>query len=85
MRSYRQAALRAALLPNLQTLAIAGLGNLPLFMSGQLVAGADPLAAVIYELLLMLMLLSAGAIVVAILCEGIERLSFTSLAQLREI
>jgi putative ABC transport system permease protein len=82
---HRRGALRAALLPNVQTVAIAGLGNLPLFMSGQLVAGADPLGAVIYELLLVLMLLGAGAIVASVLCAGIERLSFTPLAQLKEI
>lgn len=84
IKPYRQAAVRGALLPTLQTVAIAGLGNLPLFLSGQLVAGADPLVAVLYELLLMLMLLSSGAIVVFVLCEGLERLSFTPQAQLKE-
>ncbi len=84
IKAYRQSAIRGALLPTLQTVAIAGLGNLPLFLSGQLIAGGDPLVAVIYELVLILMLLSSGAIAVAVLCAGIERLSFTSLGQLKE-
>ncbi len=85
VQTYRQAALRTALLPNLNTLAIAGLGNIPLFMNGQLIAGANPLVAVLYELLLGLVLLSGGAIAASLICWGIERLSFTAQAQLKEI
>lgn len=84
VRGYRQAALRAAMVPSLQTMAIAGLGNLPLFLGGQLIAGADPLNAVLYELLLVLLLISSGSGVVLLLCGLMERSSFTPREQLKD-
>lgn len=81
---YRRAALRAAVLPNLGTVAIAGLGSLPLFMGGLLASGIDPLEAVIFELLLTLMLLATSVISAAVMATHIEQLSFNRAAQLNE-
>jgi len=81
---YRRGALRAGSLPTLGTVAIVGLGSLPLFMSGLLASGVDPLEAVVLELLLILMLLCSSAIVAAVIVAGVERLSFNDAAQLRE-
>ena len=84
VRSSRQAALRAAMVPNLQQMAIAGLGNLPLFLSGQLIAGADPLNAILYELLLVLLLICSGSLSILLLCELVEHSSFTPQQQLKD-
>ena len=84
VESHRRAALKSVMVPSLQTMAIAGLGNLPLFLSGQLLAGADPLNAVLYELLLILLLLSSGSGLMLLLCHWIERASFTAQEQLRD-
>lgn len=82
---YRRGALRAGILPNLGTVAIAGLGSLPLFMGGLLASGIDPLEAVILELLLVLMLITTSVSVSIIITLGVERLSFNPLAQLKQM
>ncbi len=82
---YRRASLRAGILPNLGTVAIAGLGSLPLFMGGILASGIDPLEAVVWELLLILMLLCTSVISAVVMATGIEKLSFNTAAQLKEL
>lgn len=81
---YRREALRAGVLPNLGTVAIAGLGSLPLFLGGLLASGIDPLEAVVLELLLVLMLICTSVITAVILTTGVEKLSFNAAAQLQE-
>ncbi len=81
--SYRRGALRAGILPNLGTVAIAGLGSLPLFMGGLLASGIDPLEAVVLELLLILMLICTSVISAIVMTTGVEKLSFNQAAQLK--
>ncbi len=80
---YRRGALRAGILPNLGTVAIAGLGSLPLFMGGLLASGIEPLEAVILELLLILMLICTSVISATIMATGVEKLSFNRAMQLK--
>ncbi|MGI0493410.1 ABC transporter permease [Alkalinema pantanalense CENA528] len=80
---YRQAAIRAGLLPTLNAMTIAGLGILPSFMGGSLLAGFDPLQAGAYQLLLLFMTLLATLITLILLLTGITQQFFTPAAQLR--
>ena len=56
----RREALRAGLIPLLNALAAAGVVSLPGMMTGQILAGAPPLEAVRYQILIMF-LITAGA------------------------
>lgn len=80
----RRAALRAGILPTVGTGAIAGLGSLPLFFSGLVVGGIDPLEAVILELLLLLLLLFSSVITSLVVVLGLQRLSFNGADQLED-
>lgn len=84
VQEWRRASIRAALSPTQQTLAIAGLGSIPLFLGGQVFAGVDPLQAVLYELLLSLVLLSSGLLVARGLIWGIEKRAFNPLGQMKD-
>jgi putative ABC transport system permease protein len=81
---YRQAALRAALLPQISGLGVVGLGVLPSVMAGELLGGVDPLKAAAVQLLLLLMSLLATLITALVLCAGIQRQCFSEAAQLQQ-
>ncbi|MCP5559613.1 MAG: ABC transporter permease [Verrucomicrobiaceae bacterium] len=72
----RATALRASLIPLLNTFFAVGLVQLPGMMTGQILAGADPLMAVRYQILVMLMLLSSGGLAAAIFVEWFGRTQF---------
>jgi putative ABC transport system permease protein len=78
----RRSSLRSALLPLMNNMAVAGLAGLSGFMAGLVFAGRDPLDAVIYELLLLLVIFG-GALGTAVLVTiGIERRCFNRSGQL---
>ena len=58
--------LNAALIPQLNSLFAVGLVSLPGMMTGQILAGADPLVAVRYQIMVMCMLLGSAGIAGAI-------------------
>ncbi|WP_322629810.1 ABC transporter permease [Halothiobacillus sp.] len=58
-RELRADALRAGLIPTLNMLAAAGLISLPGMMTGQILAGAPPMEAVRYQILIMLLITAA--------------------------
>jgi putative ABC transport system permease protein len=78
----RRSALRSALLPLVNSTAIAGLAGLSGFMAGLVFAGRDPLEAVIYELLLLLVILGGAVGTAVIVTIGLERRCFNRLGQL---
>jgi putative ABC transport system permease protein len=59
MADLRTEALRAGLIPTLNMLAAAGLISLPGMMTGQILAGAPPMEAVRYQILIMLLITAA--------------------------
>jgi putative ABC transport system permease protein len=79
----RQAAIKSALIPIVSQLTIMGLGILPTFMAGELVAGFDPLKAGAYQLLLSFIITLASLITVLAMCWGIKRQFFNAAAQLQ--
>lgn len=55
-------ALRAGLIPTINSMAAAGIVFIPGMMSGQILAGADPVAATGYQIVVMLMVAAATAL-----------------------
>lgn len=68
----RSLALRASLIPILNSFFAVGLVQLPGMMTGQIFAGTDPLIAVRYQILVMLMLLSSGGLSSAMFIQFLQ-------------
>ncbi|CAM3945184.1 ABC transporter permease [Alicyclobacillus pomorum] len=62
IRQVLKDAVKASLIPTVDTMKTTGLVQLPGMMTGQIIAGADPIQAVRYQLLILFALLAAGAI-----------------------
>lgn len=74
-RPYREArgeALQAALLPLTNTFHAVGLVSLPGMMTGQILAGVDPLLAVRYQIVVMAMVFAAAGISAAVYLKTIK-------------
>lgn len=54
--------IKASMIPTIESQKTMGLVQLPGMMSGQIIAGADPLQAVMFQLLVLFLLLTAAAI-----------------------
>jgi putative ABC transport system permease protein len=82
-RPHVRAALRAGMTPTINALMVVGLVSLPGMMTGQILAGADPLTAVRYQIVVMLMI--AGAVTIgSLLMVGLSfRRLFTAEDALR--
>jgi putative ABC transport system permease protein len=59
---FIRAAVKAGMIPSINALMTVGLVSLPGMMTGQILAGADPLVAIKYQIVVMLMLVAAAAI-----------------------
>jgi len=55
-------ALRASMIPTLNSFAVAGIVQLPGMMTGQILSGVDPLVAVEYQILIFFLLMTATAV-----------------------
>jgi putative ABC transport system permease protein len=75
-------ALRAALLPAVNGLMVVGLVTLPGMMTGQILAGASPLLAVRYQIMVAFMLAAAVAITSVLVVLLHRRTFFTAAEQL---
>lgn len=65
IQSYENArsiALKASLIPQINSFLAVGLVSLPGMMTGQILAGADPIIAVRYQMVVMLMILGSSSI-----------------------
>ena len=70
MREPMRQALRTGMMPILNSMAVAGLVSLPGMMTGQILAGADPVGAAKYQIMIMFVLSGATALAVAIAALG---------------
>ena len=82
--AYRQAAIKAGLIPTVNAMMVVGLVTLPGVITGQLLGGASPLVAAVYQILIMFMLALATLIASLIVSYGITRQFFNSAMQLVE-
>ncbi|MGL5062591.1 MAG: ABC transporter permease [Microcoleus sp.] len=79
---YRKDAIKAGLIPTLNTMTVAGIVTLPGTMTGMLLSGVSPLDAVSYQILIAFLLELATLIATILLTEGLCRKFFNRDAQL---
>jgi putative ABC transport system permease protein len=80
--SYRQEAIKAGLIPTINAMLVVGIVKLPGIITGQLLSGADPLDAALYQMLIMFMLAFSDLLAAILVTVGIRRLFFNDAAQL---
>lgn len=68
IQPYVQSAVRASLIPRLDTMRSLGIVWIPGLMTGMLLSGSDPLQAALYQFVIVAMILSSG--VLSALCCG---------------
>ncbi|MEP0917904.1 iron export ABC transporter permease subunit FetB [Leptolyngbya sp. DQ-M1] len=79
---YRKEAIRAGVLPVINTMSIVGLATLPELLSGQLLGGADPIQATAVQIVVLFMVAFATVLVTLLVVHGIGRQFFNTQAQL---
>ncbi|MEB3278513.1 MAG: iron export ABC transporter permease subunit FetB [Lyngbya sp.] len=84
VKLYRSEAIRAGLLPTLNSMAIVGIVTLPGILTGQLLAGADPLDAASYQIVILLAIAVSNLVATLVLTAGICRQYFNAEAQLQK-
>lgn len=78
----RRDALRLAIIPSVNALLVVGIVSLPGMMTGQIIAGASPLLAVRYQVMVVYMITAAAAFTSVISVMAAIRQTFTSAQQL---
>lgn len=76
-------AIRASMIPMLNSLMVVGIVALPGMMTGQIIAGASPLTAVRYQIVVMFMLMAAVAVTGTAVTLWYRNTFFTPSEQLR--
>lgn len=71
-------AIGAGMTPVLATMSAAGVVTIPGMMSGQILAGADPIAAAKYQIVVLLMLSAANTIAIVVACFSVYRKRFSA-------
>ncbi|MEM6256631.1 MAG: ABC transporter permease, partial [Cyanobacteria bacterium P01_D01_bin.156] len=82
--SYRREAIKAGLIPTVNSMMVVGLVTLPGIITGQLLSGIDPLNAALYQMLIMFMLAFSTLVTALLVTHGIQRQFFNAAAQLVE-
>lgn len=80
--SYRKDAIRAGVLPTLNTMTIVGLATLPSVLSGQLLGGATPVQAIALQIVILFMLAFSTLLTAIVLSKGIAQQFFNKVGQL---
>lgn len=80
---YRREAIKAGLIPTLNSMMVVGIVTLPGIITGQILSGVDPLEASLYQMLIMFMLAFATLLTTIALIWGLDRQYFNQAAQLR--
>ena len=81
---YRREAIKAGLIPTINAMMVVGLVTLPGMITGQILGGADPLNAALYQMLIMFMLAFATLTTAILVTHGIQRQFFNRAMQLVE-
>ncbi|QYO63845.1 CTP synthase [Leptolyngbya sp. 7M] len=80
---YRREAIKAGLIPTLNSMLVVGIVTLPGIITGQILSGVDPLNASLYQMLIMFMLAFTTLLTAITLVNGIDQQYFNQAAQLR--
>ena len=83
--TYRQAAIKVALLPTIETLMVAGLVTIPGFLTGELLADVQPVNAAGYQIIALFTAIASNTIAVLLVTQGIANRYFTRYAQLKTL
>ncbi len=81
--SFRDA-VHAGLIPIINQMSVAGIVTLPGMMTGQVLAGIDPVEAVKYQIVIMVLLAASSTLATVIAVWFLIRAAFTPAQQLRE-
>lgn len=81
--SYRQVAIKSALLPTIDTLMVAGLVTIPGFLTGELFTNMQPVNAAGYQIVVMFMVMASNTISTMIVTSGIANRYFNQYSQLQ--
>lgn len=84
IHGYRREAIKAGLIPTINTMMVVGLVTLPGIITGQLLSGADPFVAALYQMLIMFMLAFSTLLTAVLVTYGIQQRFFNAAAQLVE-
>jgi putative ABC transport system permease protein len=79
---YRKDAIKAGLIPTLNTMTVVGVVTLPGAFTGQVLGGISPLNAALYQMLIMFILAIATLLTTILVIQGIDRQFFNANAQL---
>ncbi len=74
--------IKAGMIPSINALMTVGLVSLPGMMTGQILAGSNPLTAIKYQIVVMLMIVAAAAIGSIIVVHVVRRRCFTHAHQM---
>ena len=80
--SVMRDAVKAGMIPSINALMTVGLVSLPGMMTGQILAGTDPLIATKYQIVVMLMIVAATAIGSVLIAHVVRRRCFTKAHQM---
>lgn len=80
---YRKEAIKAAMIPNINTMLVVGLVTLPGTLTGQLLSGERPLNAALYQMLILFMQAFATLFSTILVTRGICRQVFNEAEQLK--
>lgn len=80
--AYRREAIKAGLMPILNAMMVVGIVKLPGIITGQILSGADPFNAALYQMLIMFMLACSDLLAALLITLGLQRLCFNDAAQL---
>jgi putative ABC transport system permease protein len=81
---YFREALRAALAPTVARTATIGLVSLPGMMTGQMLGGAEPMTAIMYQIAIMIAIFTGTAITVFLAVVFTRPVAFDAFGRLRE-
>jgi putative ABC transport system permease protein len=84
MKEYSRMSIKAALIPNLDSLKTLGIIFIPGAMAGLLIAGTNPLLAAEYQIIVYLMIVGGGIITSLTVVTLAKRMLFTKAHQLVE-
>jgi len=74
--------IKAGMIPSINALMTVGLVSLPGMMTGQILAGSDPLVAIKYQIIVMLMIVASTAIGSVLIVHVVRRRCFTRAHQI---
>ncbi len=83
--TYRQTAIKSALLPTIDNLMVAGLVTIPGFLTGELSADIQPVNAAGYQIVVLFAAMASNTIAAILVTGGIANRYFNRLAQLQSI